>query len=84
MNYCPWTEGKAVIGAFQGWYLLPRNIEDVILAVMARLVILLYLSHVYLIVAKNFLIQTEGTNKIEFQHWLIDKVKFEFEKYKKT
>ena len=51
---------------------------------MARLVILLYLSHVYLIVAKNFLIQTEGTNKIEFQHWLIDKVKFDCEKYKKT
>ena len=45
-----------------------QNNEDETLTVMARLVILLYLSHVYLIVAKNFLIQTEGTNKIEFQH----------------
>ena len=36
---------------------------------MARLVILLYICHVFFISAENLLIQTEGNNKIDLQHW---------------
>ena len=44
---------------------------------MARLVILLYLCHVFLIVAKNLLIQTEGNNQM-------NQVEIDCEEYKKT
>ena len=54
-----------------------QDVEDETLTVMARLVILLYLCHVFFISAENLLIQTEGNNKMDLQ-------KFDCEEYKKT
>ena len=58
------------------------GIEDKVLTVMARLVILLYLCHVSFIVAKNLLTQTEGNKQMVTLN--IDKVEIDCEKYKKT
>ena len=42
-----------------------RDIEDEILAVMARLVVLLYVCHVSFIVAENLLIQADNDTKAD-------------------
>ena len=56
-------------------FLANKSREDVILAVMARLVTLLYLCHVSFIVAKNLLTQTEGKKQMVTLN--IDKVEID-------
>ena len=60
---CNWSFSCFIFLAYKS-----PDIEDEILTMMARLVILLYLCNVFLIVAKNLLIQTEGNNKMDLQH----------------
>ena len=60
---CNWSFSRLIFLVYKS-----QDIEDETLTVMARLVILLYLCHVFFVVAENLLIQTEGNNKMDLQH----------------
>ena len=60
---CNWSFSRLIFLAYKS-----QDIEDETLTVMARLVILLYLCHVFF-AAEHLLIQTEGNNKMDLQHW---------------